>query len=95
MRAYDRDDTSIEARAHRRVRRKMGFFIHALVFVLVNAGLFAINSITGGAHWSVFPLFGWGIGLAVHGIVTLIGLQGDGVRDRMVRAEVERLRQRA
>ena len=88
------DRNSIEARARRRVGRKLGFYIHATVFVLVNLVLYAINSAGGGPRWSHFPLWGWGLGLAIHGLVTLIGLQGEGVRDRMVEAEVKRLRDR-
>ena len=88
------EDTSIEARAMRRVRRKLGFYIHALVFVVVNAGLFAINAATGGEHWARFPLWGWGLGLAIHGIVTFVSLQGDGLRERMLKSEVEALRRR-
>lgn len=86
----------LERRARRRVNMKMGFYTHALVFVCVNAGLWFVNAfITGGQHrWSVYPLMGWGLGLAIHGVVTLIGLQGDGMRDRMLKDEVERLRAR-
>ena len=87
-------DDSLEARAHRRVRRKMGFLIHAFVFVVVNIGLYAINAMTGEPRWSHFPLLGWGLGLAIHGIVTFISLQGEGIRRDMVAREVERLRQR-
>ena len=86
------EDDSIEARAERRVRRKMGFYIHAFVFVAVNLGLYAINSITGEPRWSHFPLWGWGLGLAIHGLVTVIALQGDGVRRGMLAREIERLR---
>jgi hypothetical protein len=81
-------------RARRRVGMKMGFYIHALVFTLVNIGLYAINSATSGVRWSHFPLWGWGLGLAIHGIVTFISLRGEGVRERMVADEVARLRQR-
>ena len=83
---------SIEARARRRVGMKMGFYIHALVFVLVNLGLYAINSAVGGTRWSYLPLMGWGLGLTIHGIVTFINLQGDSMRSRMLTREVERLR---
>ena len=72
----------------------MGFYIHALVFVLVNLGLFAINAVAGGPRWHAFPLLGWGLGLAIHGIFTLVSLNGEGLRGRMLAAEVERLRQR-
>ena len=81
----------IQTRARRRVGIKLGFYTHALVFVLVNLGLFALNSVAGGARWSHFPLWGWGLGLAIHGVVTFINLQGQGVRERMLRSEIERL----
>jgi len=87
-------DDSIETRARRRVARKIGFYIHALVFVLVNTGLYVINTTAGGYRWNVWPLFGWGIGLAVHGIVTFISLQGEGLRQRMIDSEIEALRRR-
>ena len=40
----------------------------------------------------MFPLLGWGLGLAIHGIVTFIALRGEGYRDRMLADEVERVR---
>ena len=88
--AVDGDD--IEARARRRVGMKMGFYIHALVYVLVNLGLFAINAVAGSGRWHFWPLAGWGVGLAIHGIFTFIGLRGEGFRKRMIEAEIERLR---
>jgi hypothetical protein len=91
-RHYDRHDQSIEARAERRVRRKIGFFIHAFVFACVNVGLYLVNQVTGGGAWHTFPLFGWGLGLAIHGLVTFVSLQGDGLREQMLQAEINRLR---
>ena len=82
----------IEMRARRRVRIKLGFYTHALVFGLVNLGLFVFNSAIGGYRWSVWPLAGWGLGLAIHGIVTFLSLQGEGWRDRMLAREIERLK---
>ncbi len=54
--------------ARKRVEAVKGFYIHALVFVLVNIGLFAINLLAGGSWWFFWPLIGWGIGLAVHAL---------------------------
>ena len=85
---------SIEARARRRVGMKIGFYTHALVFVIVNVGLYAFNSVIGGYRWSVWPLWGWGLGLGIHGIVTFIALRGDGLRERMLANEIESLRRR-
>jgi hypothetical protein len=86
------EERSLERRARRRVGMKMGFAIHALVFVLVNLGLFALNAYTGGERWAIFPLLGWGLGLTIHGIVTFVSLHGEGWRDRMLEREKERLR---
>ena len=85
-------EDEILRRAKRRVALKTGFTIHALVYVLVNAGLLAVNLWNGGQRWFLFPLLGWGLGLAIHGIVTLIALRGEGLRDRMLADEVERVR---
>ena len=89
------DDTpTLEARARRRVARKMGFAIHLLVYVVVNAGLWIADLASGGPRWAWFPMLGWGLGLAIHGVVTAVALHGDGWRERMVTREVERLRAR-
>ena len=48
----------LHARARRRVGMKLGFYTHATVFVLVNLGLFAIQSVTGGLRGAHFPLWG-------------------------------------
>ncbi len=84
----------IEALARRRVGMKIGFYVHLLVYVLVNLGLWAFASLSGRGHWNVWPLLGWGLGLAIHGLVTFIGLRGEGLRQRMLAAEIERLRRR-
>ena len=47
-------------------RKTLGFQIHALVFVPTMIALFAINLLTGGPLWTVWPLLGWTIGLASH-----------------------------
>ncbi|HSI57445.1 MAG TPA: 2TM domain-containing protein [Ideonella sp.] len=90
--APDTTDDELMQRAKRRVGMKLGFYTHALVFVLVNLGLFFINNLSGGYRWSFFPLWGWGLALTIHGVVTFIGLSGDGLRERMLADEVQRLR---
>ncbi len=87
------DDNELEQRARKRVGMKMAFATHLLVYTLVNAGLL-LASLAGGRGWFWAPLLGWGLGLAIHGIVTLVALRGQGLRDRMVAREVQRLRER-
>ncbi len=99
----DANQASLEQRARRRVALKKGWFIHALVFVLVNAGLWLMwqASSMGGEGWQMhrrgfhaFPLWGWGLGLAIHGILVLVKLQGEGLTERLVAREIEALKRR-
>lgn len=87
-------DQALRRTAKKRVGIKLGFYTHLLVFVLVNSGLYLLNQFTGGGRWHHFPLWGWGLGLAIHGLVTLISLQGTGLRERMLDAEIESLKRR-
>lgn len=78
--------------ARRNVGMKMGFYIHATVYVLVNAFLTAVNlASSGGQVWFKWPLLGWGLGLAIHGAVVWFQIGGGGIRERMLRDELERL----
>jgi hypothetical protein len=60
------------------------------VFIAVNL-LLAVLSASSGRHWAVFPFFGWGLGLAVHGFVVFVVTGGSGLHDRLVARERERL----
>lgn len=79
-----------ERLARRRAGAKLGWLIHASVYVLVNLVLVALSAASG-RGWAVFPLLGWGLGLAVHGAVVFLTTGGAGIYDRMVRAERERM----
>ena len=85
-------DEQIERLARRRAGAKMGWFIHAAVYIGVNAVLFYIAHNHGGEHkrWSIYPAAGWGLGLLFHGI-SVWGL-GGGLRERLVEGERRRLR---
>jgi len=53
--------------AQRRVGRRMGLYIHVIVFVLVMALLIILNlTFTPNYLWVVWPLGGWGVGLFFH-----------------------------
>lgn len=56
--------------AYRRVvleKQRRGFVVHATVYGVVNAFLIALNMLTvPQVTWFVFPLAGWGLGLALH-----------------------------
>ena len=53
--------------AKEQVERERGFYQHLITYVLVNLGLFGLYLFSGsGYYWFVWPLIGWGIGLAFH-----------------------------
>jgi hypothetical protein len=50
-----------------------GFYTHLTIYLIVNSSLLALNLLAGGPAWAVWPLVGWGIGLAAHGIRVFLG----------------------
>lgn len=84
------DIDRIEQLARRRAGMQMGWLIHAAVFVAVN-GLLATLSFGSGRNWAIYPFFGWGLGLAIHGLVVLLAMPGGGLMRRLVQRERERL----
>lgn len=80
----------LERLARRRAFMKMGWYIHAAVYVVVNLMLVALASASG-REWVVFPLVGWGLGLAIHGLVVFLVTGGGGLQERLVQRERERL----
>ena len=62
-------DDELRARAEARVKAREEFRIHLLIYVLVNAFLWAIWFTEGprtAAPWPAFASLGWGIGLVAH-----------------------------
>ncbi len=85
-------EDEIERIARRRAGAKLGWTIHAAVFVLVNLFLLALSRYGFGHRpWSVFPVLGWGLGLALHGISVFLLGQGTPFRERLLARERERL----
>ncbi|WP_114973986.1 2TM domain-containing protein [Rhodoferax ferrireducens] len=83
-------NNDLERLAHQRARRKMGWYIHAFVFICVNLGLAALSALNG-RDWATFPAWGWGLGLLIHGLVVFVFMPGNGLRERLVQREREAL----
>ena len=76
--------------ARRRAGARMGWYVHALVFLAVNTVLMGL-SIASGRHWAIYPALGWGLGLLMHGVGVWMVLGGGGLQARLVAQERERL----
>jgi hypothetical protein len=79
--------------ARRRVKAKIGLYVHATVYIVVNAFLALVQSQTTPLHaWALWPAAGWGLGLAIHAAVVL--LASSRVRERMEAEELRKLNSR-
>ncbi|MDR6537262.1 2TM domain-containing protein [Variovorax soli] len=90
------DDTTsssdrTERLARRRAGAKMGWYIHATVYVLVNLFLVILAS-SRGQNWAMYPLLGWGLGLLIHGAVVFFIAPGGNFYDRLLERERKALR---
>ena len=82
----------IDRIARKRAGAKLGWYIHAALYVVVNLAVFAVSKYGIGTRpWSVLPLLGWGLGVVLHGVSVFVLGSGSGLRERMVEKERERL----
>lgn len=87
------DEADLRRKAERRADAKLAFRAHLIAYVVINAGLAAINLATSpGTLWFVWPMFGWGIGLVAHGVTTYSRVAD--AREDLIEAEMQRLRTR-
>lgn len=71
--------------AIRRIKAKRGFRVHFAVYLAVNALLVLIWAITSSTYfWPVWPMLGWGIGVAAHAASVYLG------RSEISEAEIDR-----
>ena len=82
----------IDQMARRRAGAKLGWYVHAIVYVLVN--LFIFGTAYFGLRsrpWNPYATVGWGLGLALHAVSVFVIGKGSGLRERMVQREREKL----
>ena len=81
----------LRARAEKRLRDQRDLGAHVLAYVLVNGFLVVIwASTSNGFFWPLFPIAGWGIGLAFH----VWDVWSPAPSERRIQAEMDRLRNR-
>ncbi len=79
--------------AEKRAKAKLGFYIHATVFVFFTIFHIGINSFTTpDVMKSIFPALGWGLGLAIHYLVVFV-LADLSIKEFLIEDEIARLRE--
>lgn len=81
---------AIEKLARKRAKAKMGWFIHATVYVCVNLGLLLLWS-ESDRPWRMMPALGWGLGLALHGLSVWFVQPGGRLLDTLTERERAKL----
>ncbi len=76
--------------ARKRVKRRRKFYSHLITWVVMSVFFILLNLATSDYFWAIFPILGWGIGVAFHGIRIFTNEWEDSEIDR----EYERLKKR-
>lgn len=83
--------TEAYKKAKKRVEAILGFFIHLAVYLIVNLFLILNNLFHAGeVNWSIYPLVGWGIGLAFHGLGVFVFSGLNGIKEKMIEKEMSK-----
>lgn len=77
---------STERLAHKRAKAKLGWYIHATVYLLVNLFL-ALVAARHAQGWATFPALGWGLGLLIHGAAVWLALPGGSLYGQLLERE--------
>ena len=73
--------------ARQKVQRRKKFYGHVISWVIMSIFFILLNLATTDYFWAIFPILGWGIGVAFHGIQVFTSEWEDTEIDR----EYERL----
>ena len=85
------DDQTRYEEAKKRVTEIKDFYHHLVVYGVVNVVLIILNLMTSpGYYWFVWPLFGWGIGVALHGVSVFGGFWGRSWEERKIKELMDR-----
>lgn len=72
-----------------RIRARQRFYVHLVFFLVMGAYFIALWARSGApTFWPIWPLFGWGIGLAAHGS-HVFGWQGP-ISEERIQREINR-----
>lgn len=79
-------------RAKKVVEDKIGFYIHLLVYLIINTFCVYLSLFHSQYFWATWTIFGWGIGLFFHGMRVFGTTSNWKWREKQIRKEIERQR---
>ena len=78
----DQDRLSPEL-IRKKIELQFGFYAHLVIYIIINILLIFLDLKKPGNIWFIYPLLGWGIGIAIHGLSALF-------LPKMIEKEVEK-----
>lgn len=75
--AYVSEKETIELRNEVLSKKRRKLYDHIAAYVIINGGLFFMDMLTSQSGWFMYPLVGWGIGLAFDVFYTLMPKEED------------------
>lgn len=85
-------DYHIYKKAKKRVKDKRRFYTHVISWAVMSIFFILLNIFTSNFFWAIFPILGWGIMLAFHGIKVFSTVYGDEWEERQIEKEMEKLK---
>ena len=83
------EDQQVYQRAKEKAESKIQFYIHLAVFLGVNCILVVINlKNSPGSLWFIWPFFGWGIAVVLHGLKVLDVFNFSKVKKEMIEKNI-------
>ena len=76
------DAQELYEQAKSRVKAKRKFYTHVTSWVVMSIFFILLNLSTTDYFWAIFPILGWGIGVAFHGIQVFSSEWEDGEIER-------------
>ena len=89
-------EAELRKKAQQRAEEKVGFYIHFVIYIMVNSMLIVFWYLSAGGNlssfpWFLFPLLGWGIGIVGHGLGVFLGTS---FTEKMAEKEYEKLKRK-
>ena len=81
-------DPAVRRLAKKRLEARREFRQHLASYAIVMAGLVMIWVLSGGGYfWPIWPMLGWGIGIAFHAL----SLRDSGITEQQIAAEAAKI----
>ena len=85
------EDAELRKEAKRRAKKKLEFYIHLVIYIIVISILAIVWFMTSTEFlWIIFPIIGWGIAVLIHYLRVFVYTE-DKILDEMAEKEYQKM----